>query len=247
MPPEIFALLVLAAFVAGFVDSIAGGGGLVTIPTLLLSGIDPLTALGTNKLQALFGSGSASISYAAKGHVDLRKLMPTALIAFAGAVVGALAAMVLPTDVLETLLPFLLIAVAVYFAFKPGLSDQDAERRISPALFAGFLVPLIAAYDGLFGPGAGSFFMLAFVTLAGYGVLKATAHTKLLNFASNLGGFVIFAFSGALLWKLGLAMGVAQFVGARIGSGFAMRFGARLIRPLLVVVCLALATKLLLS
>jgi uncharacterized membrane protein YfcA len=112
MLTETFALLVLAAFVAGFVDSIAGGGGLITIPTLLLSGLDPLTALGTNKLQALFGSGSASISYAAKGHVDLRALAPTALLSFAGALVGGLAAMVLPTDVLETLLPFLLCSRA---------------------------------------------------------------------------------------------------------------------------------------
>lgn len=247
MLAETFALLVFAAFIAGFVDSIAGGGGLITIPTLLLSGVDPLTALGTNKLQGLFGSGSASISYAAKGHVDLKRLAPTALLSFAGAVVGGLAALVLPTDVLETLLPYLLIAIALYFAFKPGLSDRDAERRVSPAFFAGLIVPLVGFYDGLFGPGTGSFFMLAFVTLAGYGVLRATAHTKLLNFASNLGGFAVFAFSGVILWKLGLAMGAAQFLGARIGSGFAMRFGAKLIRPLLVVVCLALALKLLLS
>ena len=242
-----FLLLVLAAFAAGFVDSIAGGGGLITIPALLIGGVNPLAALGTNKLQSLFGSGSASISYAAKGHVNLKKLAPTALLSFGGAMLGALGAMVLPTQVLETLLPYLLIAIALYFAFKPGLSDKDAERRISPTVFACFLVPLVGAYDGLFGPGTGSFFMLAFVTLSGYGILKATAHTKLLNFASNVGGFVIFAFSGAIIWKLGLAMGAAQFVGAKIGSMFAMRFGAKLIRPLLVVVCLALAAKLLLS
>lgn len=247
MLAETFALLVLAAFLAGFIDAIAGGGGLVTIPALLLGGVDPIAALGTNKLQSLFGSGSASLSYAAKGHVDLRKLAPTAMLSFAGAVVGALGALVLPTDVLETMLPFLLIAIALYFAFKPGLSDQDAERRVSPAFFVGVLVPLIGAYDGLFGPGTGSFFMLAFVTLAGYGILKATAHTKLLNFASNVGGFVVFAVSGSVLWKLGLAMGAAQFAGARIGAGFAMRFGSRIIRPLLVIVCLALATKLLLD
>jgi uncharacterized membrane protein YfcA len=247
MLTETFLILVCAAFAAGFVDSIAGGGGLITIPALLLSGMDPLAALGTNKLQALFGSGSASITYAAKGHVNLRQLAPTALLSFAGAVAGGLVALVMPVRVLETLLPFLLIAIALYFAFKPGLSDRDAERRISPVVFACFLVPIIGGYDGLFGPGTGSFFMLAFVTLAGYGVLKATAHTKLLNFASNVGGFAVFAVSGTILWKLGLAMGIAQFIGARIGATFAMRFGAKLIRPLLVVVCLALATKLLLS
>ncbi|WP_102961087.1 TSUP family transporter [Mangrovicella endophytica] len=240
-----FAVLVLAAFLAGFVDSIAGGGGLITIPALLLGGVDPLQALGTNKLQGLFGSGSASLAYASKGHVNLKALAPTALLSFLGAALGALGAKVLPTSVLETLLPFLLIAIALYFALKPGLSDAAAERRISPRLFALTIVPLIGFYDGLFGPGAGSFFMLAFVTLAGFGVLKATAHTKLLNFASNFGGFAVFALSGAILWKLGLAMGVAQFLGARLGAASAMRFGARLIRPLLVVVCLALAIRLL--
>jgi uncharacterized protein len=247
MPLETFALLVAAAFAAGFVDSIAGGGGLVTVPALLLAGLDPALALGTNRLQSLFGSGSATISYAAKGHVDLGKLAPTALLSLAGAACGAGLALALPTAVLASLLPFLLVAIAIYFAVRPGLSDADSGRRLSPRLFALVVVPLIGAYDGLFGPGTGSFFMLSFVTLAGFGVLKATAHTKLLNFASNVGGFLVFASFGSVLWPLGLAMGAAQFAGARLGASFAMRFGARLIRPLLVVVCLAMAARLVLA
>ncbi|WAP70094.1 TSUP family transporter [Jiella pelagia] len=245
MTIDIILFLVAAAFLAGYVDAVAGGGGLITIPALLLAGLDPLTALGTNKVQSLFGSGSATIAYAAKGHMNLKEQAPVAVLSFAGACLGALGARVLPTEILETGLPFLLIAVALFFALKPGMSDIDAERRMSPTVFAFTLVPLIGAYDGLFGPGTGSFFMLAFVTLAGYGVLKATAHTKLLNFASNLGGFAVFALAGAVIWKLGLMMGVAQFVGARLGAMTAMRFGAKLIRPLLVVVCLALAIRLL--
>ncbi|WP_152047750.1 TSUP family transporter [Aureimonas psammosilenae] len=245
MPPEIFLLLVAAAFLAGFIDAIAGGGGLITIPALLLAGVPPIQALGTNKLQGLFGSGSATLAYAAKGHMDLKKLLPTAALSALGSVFGALAALVIPTEAMEALLPYLLIAIALYFAFRPGLSDQDAGRRISPKVFALGLVPLIGAYDGLFGPGTGSFFMMAFVTLAGFGILKATAHTKLLNFASNIGAFTVFALSGSILWTLGLAMGAAQFAGARLGAAFAMRFGARIIRPLLVVTCLALAAKLL--
>ncbi|MAU95636.1 MAG: hypothetical protein CMP81_07090 [Fulvimarina sp.] len=245
MTIDIILFLVAAAFVAGYVDAVAGGGGLITIPALLLAGVDPLTALGTNKVQSLFGSASATIAYAAKGHMNLREQAPVAVLSFAGACLGALGAGVLPTEILQTGLPFLLIAVALFFAFKPGLSDVDAERRISPAVFAFTLVPLIGAYDGLFGPGTGSFFMLAFVSLAGYGVLKATAHTKLLNFASNLGGFAVFALAGAVIWKVGLIMGVAQFVGARLGAMTAMRFGATFIRPLLVIVCLALAIRLL--
>lgn len=244
-PDLVFALLVGAAFLAGFLDAIAGGGGMITLPALLIGGVDPLAALGTNKLQSLFGSASATISYARRGHADPRRLLPAAALSFAGACGGALLATVLPIEVLERLLPFLLLGIAAYFALKPGLADVDRERRISPAAFALVLVPLVGFYDGVFGPGTGSFFMLAFVGLAGYGVLKATAHTKFLNFASNLGGFAVFALAGSIHWKLGLAMGAAQFVGAQLGARSAMRFGARLIRPLLVTVCVALALRLL--
>ncbi|WP_185983913.1 TSUP family transporter [Aureimonas mangrovi] len=243
----VFVLLIAAAFAAGFIDAIAGGGGMVTVPALLIAGLDPVSALGTNKLQGLFGSGSATVAYARRGLVDLRALLPVAGIAFLGGIVGGLLAIVLPPDLLATLLPFLLIAIAIYFAFKKGLSDVDRGRRISPAFFTMLVVPLIGAYDGLFGPGTGSFYMLAFVGLVGYGVLKATAHTKLLNFASNLGSFAVFAAAGSIHWKLGLAMGVAAILGARLGAMSAVRFGARLIRPLLVVVCLVLAVRLLLS
>ncbi|MDY8108207.1 TSUP family transporter [Fulvimarina sp. 2208YS6-2-32] len=247
MPVDILLLLVAAAFVAGYIDAVAGGGGLITIPALLLSGMDPLTVLGTNKVQGMFGSGSATLAYAAKGHVDLKSQWPAALASGVGAAGGALLAFVVPTQILETLLPFLLVAVAIFFAVRPGLGDLDRERRVSPAFFVGFAVPLIGAYDGLFGPGTGSFFMIAFVTLAGYGVLKATAHTKLLNFSSNIGSLIVFVFGGAVMWSVGLSMGVAQFLGARLGAATAMRFGSRLIRPLLVVTCLALAAKLLIG
>ncbi len=242
---EIVLLLALAAFVAGFVDSIAGGGGLITVPALLLAGFTPVESLGTNKLQGLFGSGSATLAYAAKGHVDLKRQLPAAVLSLIGAAAGALLATVLPGDLLRIALPFLLVAIALYFGLKPDLNDIDRAQRITPFVFGATIVPVIGFYDGVFGPGAGSFFMLAFVALAGHGVLKATAHTKLLNFASNFGGFAIFALAGAVFWKIGLLMGAAQFIGARLGAGLAIRNGARLIRPLLVVVCVGLAIRLL--
>ena len=142
MSPElVFALLIGAAFLAGYVDAIAGGGGMIAIPALLLAGLDPLAAIGTNKAQALFGTASASLAYARKGHVDVKLLLPAMGIAAGGAVVGGLAAQVIPTEILARLLPFLLIAVAIYFALKPGISDIDGARRLSPALFALVLVP----------------------------------------------------------------------------------------------------------
>ncbi len=242
---EIILMLGAAAFAAGFVDSIAGGGGLITVPALLLAGLPPVDTLGTNKLQGLFGSGSATLAYASRGQVDPRRQLPSAALAFLGSAVGALAATVVPANILQAALPVVLIAIALYFALKPNMGDVDRTERLSPFLFGLVVVPAIGFYDGLFGPGAGSFYMLAFVALAGYGVLKATAHTKLLNFASNIGGFAVFAMVGVIHWKIGLLMGVAQFLGARMGAATAMRNGAKLIKPLLVMVCVALAVKLL--
>ena len=240
-------LLALAGFLAGFIDSIAGGGGLITIPALILSGMNPITALGTNKLQGLFGSATATIAYARGGHVDLKKQIPSALLSCLGAAIGAYTATLIAPKWFVTILPFILIAIALYFAFKRDLSDADKQARLTPFIFAATMVPIIGFYDGIFGPGTGSFFMLAFVSLAGYGVLKATAHTKLLNFASNFGAFIIFIGFGAINWKIGIVMGVMQIVGAKLGANLAMKNGSKIIKPLLVITCTALAIKLLMD
>jgi uncharacterized membrane protein YfcA len=146
---------------------------------------------------------------------------------------------------IRTGLPVLLIGIALFFAFKPGLSDLDRAERISPGVFLLTLVPAIGFYDGLVGPGAGAFYMLGFVALAGFGVLKATAHTKLLNFASNIGGLLSFAIFASPWWLTGLCMGAAQMAGATVGSRLAMRIGAGVIKPVLVLTSTALALKLL--
>ncbi|MBO9124607.1 MULTISPECIES: TSUP family transporter [unclassified Rhizobium] len=245
LAPHLILLLAAAAFFAGFVDAIAGGGGLITVPAMLIAGIPPLQTLGTNKVQSLFGAGSATIAYARKGHVNLREQLPMALMAVMGGSLGAALATIVPGDVLRAVMPVLLVVIALYFALKPNLDDVDKHRRVTPFVFGLTLVPIIGFYDGVFGPGTGSFFMLGFVSLAGFGMLKATAHTKLLNFGSNLGALIVFASFGATLWKLGLMMGVCQFLGAQLGSRLAMRIGAKLIKPLLVVVCIAFTIKLL--
>lgn len=241
---DLAVMLIGAAFVAGFVDSIAGGGGLITLPVLLLAGATPLQALSTNKVQGVFGAATAALSYAASGHVVLRAQLGAAVLAFVAGLAGALLVTVLPTASLRMALPVVLIGIAGFFALKKGLDDTDRQQRIAPATFTAFVVPLIGFYDGLIGPGAGAFYMIGFVTLAGYGVLKATAHTKLLNFASNLGGLMGFAAAGAPWWVMGLAMGLAQVAGARLGARLAMRVGARVIKPLLVLTSGALALRL---
>lgn len=241
---ETVAILGAAAFAAGFIDAIGGGGGLITVPAVLLAGASPIEALGTNKLQSVFGSASATLAYARAGHVDLRHQLPMGAMSFGGSMAGAFCATLLPQDVFRLALPFILVAIALYFALKPDISDIDRSERISPLAFTLTLVPLIGFYDGIFGPGTGSFFMLGFVALAGFGLLKATAHTKFLNFASNLGSLVVFGLIGSILWKTALVMGAGQFFGARLGAHVAMKNGARLIKPLLVIVCLALAGRL---
>ncbi|KIC33026.1 TSUP family transporter [Leisingera sp. ANG-S5] len=242
---ETLLLLLAAGFAAGFIDAIAGGGGLVTVPVLMLAGANPVTALATNKVQALFGAGTAAAAYARAGHVDLKTQTGPALIAFAAAVAGAFLVAYLPTEWIRVILPVLLIGIAIFFAQKKGLDDLDRHRRLSPALFTALIVPLCGAYDGLLGPGAGSFYMLAFVSLAGYGILRATAHTKLLNFASNAGGLLAFSFFATPWWITGLLMGCAQIAGARAGAGLAKKQGAKVIKPLLVVTSVSLAAKLL--
>lgn len=243
--PHIALLLICAAFIAGFVDAIAGGGGLITVPALLLAGANPIETLATNKLQGSFGSGTAMITYASKGHINLRSQAVMATVSAISAAAGALVAHLLPIEALRIIMPVVLVAVAIYFAVKPGLTDADSAQRITPALFTFTFVPLIAAYDGFFGPGTGSFFMLGFVLLAGFGLLRATAHTKTLNFASNIGSMAVFAFSGATWWAVGLCMGLAQMAGAALGARLAMRIGAGLIKPLIVITSTAMAARLL--
>lgn len=238
-------LLVCAAFLAGFVDAIAGGGGLITVPVLLLAGVSPIEALATNKLQGSFGAATAVAAYARAGHVKPMQQLGMALMAGLAGASGALVAHLLPADALRVIMPVVLVAVALFFAFKLGLTDADRVERIKPAVFAFTAVPMVGLYDGFFGPGAGSFYMLGFVMLAGFGVLKATAHTKMLNFASNFGSLLVFASNGGILWGVGLAMAVGQIGGAMVGARLAMRIGARLIKPLLVVTSTALALRLL--
>lgn len=242
---DIALALIAAAVGAGFIDSIAGGGGLITVPALLLAGIPPAQALATNKVQGAFGAATAALAYARGGHVDLRRQLGAAMLALAAGLAGALAVSALPTQALRYGLPALLVGIAIFFAVKPGLNDLDRTERLRPAVFTALIVPAVAFYDGLLGPGAGSFYMLALVSLAGQGILKATAHTKLLNFSSNIGGLAGFALSGHPLWLLGLGMAAGQVLGASIGARLAMRSGARLIKPLLVGTSTALAAKLL--
>jgi uncharacterized protein len=240
-------MLAIVALVAGFIDAIAGGGGLLALPSLLLAGLDPVSALATNKLQGSFGTGSAAIAFWRKGHINIKQNIPTIIATFIAACCGVLTINYAPKHLLVVVLPILLILIAIYFAFSPGLTNESKIQRIAAPAFAFGIAPALGFYDGLFGPGTGSFYMLALVSLMGLGLVQATAKTKLLNFTSNIASLLVFAFSGKIFIVVGLVMGVCQFIGAQSGSRFAMKHGAKIIRPLLVVVCCAMAVKLLMD
>ena len=243
--PVLLVGLFAVATVAGCCDAIAGGGGLMTLPALLLAGLDPVAAIATNKLQGSAGSVSATIAFARRGLIRWREAAPAALAAGLASLAGAFCVSLLPRGLLDALVPLMLIAIALYFASLRRIRSEDAKARMSPLVFALSLAPAIGFYDGVFGPGAGSFYMIGFVSLLGLGIVRATAHTKLSNAASNLFSLALFASQGSIIWTVGFAMALGAFLGAQAGSALAMRLGARLIRPLLVVIACAMALRLL--
>jgi uncharacterized membrane protein YfcA len=234
------------AVVSGFVDSIAGGGGLIMMPALFFAGASPLQALGTNKLQSMFGTGAALRNYWRSGLVEWRPNRLTVALVFAGAVAGTLVVQSIQTTLLNLIIPVLLVGSALYVLLSPRMSDEDAEHRVTSQGYAP-LGTAIGFYDGFFGPGTGTFFSTSLVALRGYGLTKATALTKLFNFTSNIASVLLFALGGHMLWLLGLCMAVGAMIGGWLGSHSALRFGARLIRPLLVLMSLTLTAKLLWS
>ena len=232
------------AVLTGFIDAIAGGGGLIMMPALLFAGASPLQALATNKLQSVFGTCVAMINYMRAGLVDWRANKLIIILVFAGAVAGVVLVQSIRSETLEVVIPVLLIAAALYVLVSPRMTDEDAHQRLSAHGYAP-VGGAIGFYDGFFGPGTGTFFTTSLVALRGYGLTKATALTKLFNFTSNVASVLLFAFGGHMLWLLGLSMAAGAMLGGWIGSHTAIRFGARLIRPLLVVISLGMTARLL--
>jgi len=238
-------LLFGTGLVAGFVDSIAGGGGLITLPVILSLGGEPQSALGTNKLQATFGSASATWHYAQAGAVRLGDTGRACAFTFLGALFGSLAVRQIGSETLKVLLPLLLIAVAVYSLRTPRLGETDGPPRLRRCWFDLSCGLSLGFYDGFFGPGVGSFWTMAFVLLLGFNLTRATAHTKTVNLASNVCSLLIFAAAGRINYLAGVTMGLGQLIGARVGSRMVVRRGPGFIRPVFISVVLALTGKLL--
>ena len=246
LSPETLAFLMGAALIAGCIDAMAGGGGLIALPALLAAGVPPVPAVATNKLQSSLGTFGACVAYARAGHMDLKAYRWPILAAFIGSVGGAWLVQRVNPAILAGLMPALLIALAAYFTFSPKVSEMDRRSRVGIVAFS-LLIGLIGFYDGFFGPGAGAFYTTIFVALGGLGLVRATAQTKAANFASNIAGLMTMILGGHVIWVAGLAMAVGSITGGQIGSHLAMRFGSRLIRPLLIIMSLGLTAKMLLD
>lgn len=245
LDPLVLAALGGVAVLAGFVDAVAGGGGLVTVPALLLAGLPPVATLATNKMQSVIGTMVAAFTFWRRGYVDLRALLPAIALTFAGSFAGAMVVKKIDTSALATAVPVALIAIALYFLFAPHLNDKDRAPRLRFAWFVPVMGAVIGFYDGVFGPGTGSFMTMAFVVLFGLGLTRASAHTKVLNVTSNLAALALFIPSGDVMWPVAAVMAVGQVAGGYIGARTGIRFGAKIIRPLIIVVSMSLAAKLL--
>ncbi len=240
---DVYAAMTGAAMLAGFIDAIAGGGGLITVPALLAAGIPPVAALATNKLQSSFSVAMSCYRFARTGLIDFRGYAWTVALIFAAAFIGALAVQSVSNAALGRVMPVLILIVVGYLLFSPRMTDADSHERLGRGGYAPVAGP-IGFYDGFFGPGAGSFYSTTLVALRGMGLTRAAANTKLFNFTSNFAALILFALGGHVIWLLGLVMALGAMTGAWIGSHVAIRFGARVIRPLLVTISLILTGKL---
>jgi uncharacterized membrane protein YfcA len=230
-PFWIFPLLFATGFSAGLVDAIAGGGGIISIPVLLNLGLPPQLALGTNKFQSSFGSVAASWRYIRRGLVDLRACRLGIGLTLLGALLGAFAVRQIDPRFLERMIPVLLAAIVVYLIFQPRAGLHDRPARMGPVLFYAIFGTGLGFYDGFFGPGTGSFWAVAYVLLRGQDLTRATAHTKVMNAASNLASLALFAATGLVHLGAGVTMAAGQVVGAHLGAGLVVRRGARFVRP----------------
>jgi len=243
LTPEVLLLLFLVALLAGCLDTLAGGGGLIVLPALILAGLPPLQALGTNKLQGSVGTATASLMMLRHKRVQWAEVRGMMLTAFAGAATGSVIVQFLDTALLEFVIPLVLVLIGTYFLFAGKLLDTLHPARLSPRWYRYGVVPLIGGYDGMFGPGTGSFFALAGVALQGRKLLEATAVAKTLNFATNIASLMVFLLGGHIVWSVGLVMMGGQASGAWLGSHILLRINPQYLRILIVLICIVMLAR----
>lgn len=242
-PNELLAILFCIAIVAGFIDTLAGGGGLITMPALMISGVPPLAVLGTNKLQGSMGTATSTYMMLKHKRIHWRDVKYIMLLAFIGSALGSIAVQFINTDALSFAIPVVLLLIAVYFIVSPMPSHIETTPRLSKNKYRYGIVPAIGWYDGMFGPGTGSFFSLAGVALRGQALINATANAKALNFATNIASLIIFMAAGQVAWALGIVMMLGQLIGAWLGSHCLFKISPGYLRAIVVVMCIGMLIK----
>lgn len=240
-------LIVAASFGAGWIDAVVGGGGLLQLPALLLiPGITPVQALATNKLAGVAGTATSTATYYRRAKPDLRTALPMAGVALAGSFAGAAVAIVLPASAFKPIIVVALLAVALFTTFRPELGAATRLRFHGRRhhVAAGLSGLVIGFYDGLIGPGTGTFLVITLVALMGYDFLQASAKSKIVNLATNTGALLLFIPHGAVLWLLGGILAVANIAGSYLGSRMAIARGSTFIRVVFLIVVVLLIGKL---
>lgn len=236
-----------AGFFAGFVDSIAGGGGLIALPALISAGFPPHLALGTNKLQSTCGTLTATLNYNRKKLVTFRETIQGIVFTAIGAGVGTITIQFLAADFLTKVIPIMLLAVFIYLLFSRELGMKERRAMLSSNRFYIIFGLVLGFYDGFFGPGTGSFWMLVFIMFLGVNLTKATAHTKVMNLTSNFMALLFFMLGNNVVYTAGIIMGIGQTIGAYAGSNLVVLKGVRFVRVFLLLVIGLTVIKLMVS
>lgn len=234
--PTIALLLFVTGMAAGFVDSIAGGGGLVALPILLSVGMPPQIALGTNKLQGSFGTFSAALNYVQRGEVKIKEAGVGIVATLTGAALGAWTIQHMDGGAIQGLIPLLLLGVLIYTLISPDFGDTQRKANLPAPMVYTLFGLLLGFYDGFFGPGTGAFWTTAMVCFLGFSMTRAAGYTRVMNFTSNVVALALFIYLGNVAWGAGLIMATGQVIGARTGSSLAIKKGAALIKPIFTTV-----------
>ncbi|MEH7110431.1 TSUP family transporter [Bacillus sp. JJ1764] len=242
--PSLFIILIVFGFLASFIDSVVGGGGLISLPALLFTGMTPATAVATNKLVGTMGSLTSTLMFYRSGKLDLTSLYKLLPLVFFGSMLGAWTVHLMNPEVLKPLMLIMLAAVAIYTVFKKDWGSHSTPKKMSIRHFIIFTVFIFAIgfYDGFLGPGTGSFLIFAFL-MVGFDFIKAAGNAKFLNFGSNIAGLLMFISLGQVNFAYGLPMALAGVTGAICGSKFAIKRGSGYVRALFIAVTLLLLTK----